>query len=90
MSINFDDRTRAIVASNLTTALHVERASRWAGLGYPVNPESPKEWACGHPDASMEVFNTYLNFLQMLADDDGADRLDGYDEEARAKGGATV
>jgi hypothetical protein len=73
--MSLDDRAKAIVASNLTTAVHVELASRRASLGYPVNPNIPKEWACGHPDASEEVFNTYLGFLQRLAQDDGSDHL---------------
>lgn len=73
--MSLDDRARAIVASNLTTAVHVERASRRANLGYPVEPDTPKEWASGHPDASEEVFNTYLNFLTRLTEYDGSDHL---------------
>jgi hypothetical protein len=71
--MSLDDRAKAIVASNLTTAFHVEIASRRANLGYPVEPTIPKAWACGHPDASEEVFNTYLGFLRRLAQDDGSD-----------------
>ena len=73
--MSLDDRAKAIVASNLTTAFHVELASRRANLGYPVDPDIPKEWACGHPDASEEVFNTYLGFLTRLAEYNGSDHM---------------
>jgi hypothetical protein len=62
--MSLDDRAKAIIASNLTTACHVEIASRQAILGHPIDPSIPKEWACGHSDASEEVFNTYLGFLR--------------------------
>lgn len=73
--MSLDDRTKAIIASNLTTACHVEMASRHAILGHPIDPSRPKEWAWGHPDASEEVFNTYLGFLHRLAEDDGSDHM---------------
>ena len=64
--MSLDDRTKAIVASNLTTAFHVEFASRRGNQGSPVS---------GHPDASEEVFNTYLGFLRRLAEYDGSDHM---------------
>ncbi len=73
--MSLDDRAKAIIASNLTTACHVEIASRQAILGHPIDPSIPKEWACGHPDASEEVFNTYLGFLRRLAEYDGSDHM---------------
>jgi hypothetical protein len=73
--MSLDDRAKAIVASNLTTALHVETASRRAKLREPGDPGTPKDWTFGHPDASEEVFNTYLGFLRRLAEYDGADHL---------------
>jgi hypothetical protein len=69
--MSLDDRAKAIVASNLTAAFHVEIASRQANLGHT----GPKEWASGHPDASEEVFNTYLGFLRRLAEYDGSDHM---------------
>lgn len=64
--MSLDDRTKAIIASNLTTATHVELAER-ARRGDQVPP--------GHSDPSEEVFNTYLNFLDRLAEYDGSDHL---------------
>ena len=69
--MSLDDRTKAIVASNLTTACHVEFASRRANQGSPVDPVI----GSGHPDASEEVFNTYLGFLRRLAEYDGSDHM---------------
>ena len=48
--MSLDDRTKAIVASNLTTAFHVEFASRRGNQGSPVDPVI----GSGHPDASEE------------------------------------
>ncbi|MEN3329841.1 MAG: hypothetical protein V7638_4648 [Acidobacteriota bacterium] len=41
--MSLDDLTKAIVASNLTTAFHVEFASSRALQGSPVDPDIPKE-----------------------------------------------
>lgn len=60
------NQTRAIVASNLTTAVHVELAER-ARRGDDIGR--------GHPDASEEVFNTYLGFLTRLAEYDGSEHM---------------
>lgn len=73
--MSLDDRTKAIIASNLTTAFHIEFASRRANQRSPVDPDISKEWGCGHPDASEEVFNTYLGFLRRLAEYDGSDHM---------------
>jgi hypothetical protein len=69
--MSLDDRTKAIVASNLTTAFHVEFASRRGNQGSPVDPVIGSR----HPDASEEVFNTYLGFLRRLAEYDGSDHM---------------
>ena len=60
------NQTRAIVASNLTTAVHVEWATRTRG---------EDNFAPGHPDATEEVFNTYLGFLTRLAEYDGSEHM---------------
>jgi hypothetical protein len=60
------NQTRAIVASNLTTAVHVELAER-ARRGDNIGQ--------GHPDASEEVFNTYLGLLVRLAEYDGSEHV---------------
>jgi hypothetical protein len=73
--MSLDDRAKAIVASNLTTALHVELASRRANVPKPADPGIPKDWAFGHPDASEEVFNSYLGFLRRLAEYDGSEHM---------------
>jgi hypothetical protein len=73
--MSLDDRAKAIVASNLTTALHVELASRRARVESPLGSDLPKDWKFGHPDASEEVFNTYLGFLDRLTEYDGSDHM---------------
>ena len=42
--MSLDDRAKAIVASNLTTGLHVEISSRRANLAEPGDPGIPKDW----------------------------------------------
>lgn len=77
------NQTRAIIASNLTTALHVELVRRGARVESRPISGLPKDWEFGHPDASEEVFNTYLGFLTRLAEYDGSEHMtkDSYDEE---------
>ena len=65
------NQTRAIVASNLTTAVHVELAERARRRG--------DDFEAGHPDASEEVFNTYLGFLIKLAEYDGSEHMTNED-----------
>ena len=66
------NQTRAIVASNLTTAVHVEWAER-ARRGDNV--------PSGHEDPSEEVFNTYLGLLRRLAEYDGSEHMS--DEQSK-------
>ncbi len=64
------NQTRAIVASNLTTAVHVEFAER-ARRGDDIG--------AGHSDPHEEVFNTYLGFLARLAEYDGSEHMTNAD-----------
>jgi hypothetical protein len=73
--MSLEDGTKAIVASNLTTALHVESARRRARVENALGTDIPKDWELGHPEASEEVFNTYLGFLVRLTEYDGSDHM---------------
>lgn len=51
--------------------------SRRAQVESLLGSDLPKDWKFGHPDASEEVFNTYLGFLDSLTEYDGSDHGHG-------------